>query len=163
MSFERANCSADARSGAKVIKFLAKSISRNNIRADLQVNFNHTIESMFLQYVLYYQWSNNEFKQFINVFEDFCGYMKGNKGNILISRIYPKIRQFTNLNHTCPYTSGIYFFTFSNVSTNSLAPNLLSPAGRYRLELTGTDGFKGPILLRCIIYASISDRRIEVF
>ncbi len=163
MSFERANCYPDPRSGVTVIKCLAKSLSRNNIRVDVQVHLNHTIESVFMNFLLYYQWSNNEFKQFINVFEDFCGYMKGNKGNILISRIYPSIRQFTNINHTCPYTSGNYFFTFSNLSTNSLAPNILSPSGRYRLELTGTDGFKGPILLRGIIYASISDRRIEVF
>ncbi len=163
MSFERAQCFADARNGATFIKCVAKSISRDHVRVDVQANFNRTIKSIFIQYVLYYQWSTNEFKQFINVVEDFCGYMKGNKGNILISRIWPDLLPFSNLNHTCPYTPGNYFMTISNLSINSLAPSILVPSGRYRLELSGSDGYNGPIFIKGIIYGSISDHRIEIF
>lgn len=125
MSFERLQCLSDPRSGASISKCVTKSIDRDHIRVDLQEQLNSTIKMMFVHYKLYYQFSTNEFRQFaVDVVEDFCGYMKGNQGNILISKIYPDIIPYTNFNHTCPYTPGSYFLKMSNLSVNSLAPSL---------------------------------------
>lgn len=143
---------------------MAKLISRDVIRADVQATLNHTVSSVFVQCTVYYKFSNNEYRQFaVNVVEDFCGYMKGDIGNVIISRIFPDFIQFTNVNHTCPYTAGHYFIKVSNLSVNSVAPLMIIPSGRYRLEISVYDGFKGPQLGKVHLYGSISDSRVEKF
>lgn len=143
---------------------MAKSISRGQIRADVQGTSNRTVKSAFVHYTVYYQFSTNEYRQFaINGVEDFCGYMKGDKGNLIISRIYPDFIRFTNVNHTCPYAPGNYFFKISNLTVNDIAPLMLVPSGRYRLEISAHDGFKGPMFGKVHLWGSVSDHRVEQF
>lgn len=89
--------------------------------------------------------------------------MAGDKKNIVINFLYERIGPHTNANHTCPYNAGVYYVKFFNESVNMLSSPQLMPAGRYRLDLSVYEGFKGAPLGRIKVFGSISDHRIEVF
>lgn len=150
--------------GTTITKCMAKSLSQQHVRADVQVTLNRTIKSIFLRERIYMQFSNNEYRPLLlDRTEDFCAYMKGDLSNILLSRLYPTFTQFTNLNHTCPYHPGLYIVKISNLTISSVAPTMLVPSGRYRIEIGVYDEFNGPMLFKAHIYGSVSDHRVEKF
>ncbi|KAG4068184.1 hypothetical protein HA402_008825 [Bradysia odoriphaga] len=108
---------------------------------------------------------NNEFKQFIDVVEDYCGYMKGSVGNFVLGRLIPLILNLTstNINHPCPWPAGKYYIKNSNLSAHWLAPQQFVPSGRYRLEMTWHEGFKGVVLAKAVGFGTVSDHRLERF
>ncbi|KAG4068195.1 hypothetical protein HA402_008836 [Bradysia odoriphaga] len=165
LTFERFQCFANKSSGVTIPKCVLKLIDRNHVRVDLELVLNRTVKSIFFQYKVFYQISTNEFKPFIDVVEDFCGYMKGDFGNLVLDRIMPLVRNLTstNLNHPCPYKAGKLFIKKSNLSVSWMSPEQFSPSGRYRLEMSCHEGYQGPMMGRTVGYGSISDHRIEQF
>lgn len=140
-------------------------MGRDRLHVELEGTLNRTITSMFLHYVVYYQWSSNEFRQFpINRWEDFCGFMDGDvTNNVIINRVYPRFKPYSNVNHTCPLRPGFYFYRMYNFTVSTLGPLALVPSGRYRLEISFHEEYKSPLLIKLNVVASISDHRIEVF
>lgn len=131
---------------------------------DISGTFNRTIKTVFIHYDVFYQFSTNEWRRFLlEVWEDFCAYMAGDKRNILLGTIHPLYAKHTNVNHTCPYYPGTYFVKINNVSVNAFAPLQFVPAGRYRVVLNMHEGYKGRLLGISTIYGSVSDHRIERF
>lgn len=165
MSLERVQCISDPNSGSSITKCIFKSIDRHHIRIDFEITLNHTVKAIFFHFKLFYQISNNQFQPFMNVVEDFCGYMKGDIGNILLRRSFPKLRNITStsINHKCPYAPGKYFVKNSNLTVSSLASKIIIPSGRCRAEISLHEGYEGPLLGKAIVYFSISDHRIERF
>lgn len=95
--FERKNV---PNSPMTILKYIVKSISRTNIRADIEVKLNRSISLLFIHFTSYYQFSNNEYRNFfLDVWEDVCATLEGINGNILYNRIYSKLRDYTKLNH----------------------------------------------------------------
>lgn len=140
---------------------MAKLINEQEIRVDLEATSNRTINSVFVQYSLYSRYSTNGYRQLIaDRVEDFCGYMKGDNGNIALSHIFPDYVQFTNVNHTCPYVPGYYFFKISNFTMNDYSHIIFAPSGKYRLEISAHDGYKGPMYGKVHLYLSVSDQRV---
>lgn len=165
LGFERLQCiSMPNNSLASINKCVAKLVSRDRIRVDFEATLHRTIKTAFIHYTVFYKFSTNEYRQFaIDGWEDYCGYMDGDKKNLLIGRIYPDFIEYTNVNHTCPYRPGFYFIKIHNLSINSIAPLMLVPSGRYRLDISAHEGFKGPILGKVKLFGSVSDHRVEVF
>lgn len=139
-------------------------MNRDRMRVHMEATFNRTLESIFVHSSIFHQFSNNEYRPFLlNVWEDFCGYMRGDKRNMYLNLLAPLFMKNINFNHTCPYHPGMYLVKFDNVSVSDLDTIKIIPAGRYRLELSYHIGFKGPFLLTHKIYYSVSDHRIELF
>lgn len=139
-------------------------MSRDRIRVDVELTLHRRITSAFVHYTLYKQYSTNEYRKYlIDGWEDYCGYMNGDKKNLVLSRVYPVFGKYTNINHTCPYEPGFYFGKVYNLSVNSVAPIMLVPSGRYRLEITAHEVFKGPMMAKVKLFGSISEHRVEVF
>lgn len=97
------------------------------------------------------------------MWEDFCGFMSGEKKNLVLALAYPLFIKYTNVNHTCPYLPGSYFFKIDDFYVNTAAPLFLVPAGRYRLEININEGFEGPLVAKSKIIGSVSDRRVDFF
>lgn len=144
MGFERLECIHNPNSGLKFNKCYARLIGRQFIRIDMVAALNHTLESAFLHYSVFYQFSTNEFRSFpVNGWEDFCGYMRGDAGNIFIKTIYPPFRKFTNLNDSCPIKRPFILFKIQNLTMSYFSPLFMIPSGRYRLDLAFHEGFNG--------------------
>lgn len=157
-------CKQKINSGILINNCTVKLLSRDCIRINVEVTSNRTLKAAFIHYMVYYKYSNNEYRLLgINRWEDFCGFMNGDKKNIALSRIYPNFQSYTNLNHTCPYKPGFYFLHVSNLTYNSITPAFLVPAGRYRIDAKLHEGFEGELLAEGSIFGSVSDRRIDVF
>ncbi|KAG4065871.1 hypothetical protein HA402_012549 [Bradysia odoriphaga] len=138
-------------------------ISRENLRADIIFEIKRKFTTMFWHYVVYYQFSSNEYRPFlINVWDDFCSFMEG-RNNIIIGKLIDVFREFTNLNHTCPYEKGSYFIRFNNFSVSTFNPNQFVPAGKYRLDVVVHEIFEGPPMVKLRLFGSISDHRTEIF
>lgn len=157
-------CTEVPNSGVSIDKCTGKLMRHNRYHVDFQVTLNHTIKSFFIHYAMYYKFSNNEYRPFmINVWEDFCGYMNGDKKNLVIGIIYPNIREYTNMNHTCPYKPGLNFVTMYNLSIHDFVLDFIIPSGRYYLEINGHSGFEGPMIGQIKVYGSVSDHRVDKF
>lgn len=164
LTYEKLECVEFPNSGIKFTKCIARLIGRDRVRIHVEHLFNRTIETIFMHTSVFYQFSTNEYRPFLyNVWEDFCGYMKGYKTNIFLNMFYPIFRQNTNFNQTCPYKPGVYTVKFDNVSVNAFDFVDIVPAGRYRLQMSYHDSFKGPTLGIHKISFSVSDHRVQKF
>lgn len=161
---ERVECVRIPNSILSVKRCVAKSLSRDRIHVDGLGVVSRTINTTFIHVSVYYQFSNNEYRPFlINKWEDLCGYFRGEMGNFLIAFIYPVIRDYTNIGHTCPIKADSYYFKIKNESINMFNYDQLVPAGRYRIDIDAHEGFEGKQFLKIKIYGSVSDHRIERF
>lgn len=146
------------------LKCIVKSINRTHVNIDVATNYNRTLRSFFLHIVVYLQASTNEYRQSgINVWENLCGFFKGANGNILSKIIYDIFRNYTNFNHACPYRPGVYFVKWNKAKVNFLNFGQFLPAGRFRIDINFTDGYKGEVLQIHKTYFSISDHRLDIF
>lgn len=141
---------------------MVKAISRDHVRFNIQLASNHTMKDFFLHYVTYIQFSSNVYRKLlIDGWESLCGYLNGDKGNLVISRTFPNFANYTNLNQKCPYAAGNYFINISDLYVNKISPITLIPSGRYRLEISAHEIFNGPMLGKLHLHLSVSDHRIE--
>lgn len=163
-TFERLECKNASNGIVNIVKCVGKSISRTRVRGDVLLTLNRTIYSVFAHFVAYYQFSSNEYRPYLfNLWEDVCATLGGDNGNIISNILFEKARNYTNFNHPCPYMPGQYFAKVDNISVNILNFGQLLPAGRYRVELNVTEGYKGLLLGMSKLYFSISDRRVTQF
>lgn len=99
----------------------------------------------------------------LDVWEDVCGVLRRDEGNIISNLIYERLRNYTNVNHPCPYTPGLYYAKADNIPLDLGNFGQLFPAGRYRFEVNVTEGYKGQLLGSGYSIGSISDRRVTKF
>lgn len=136
-----------------------KLIDRNNIKIDMSANISKPIHDVWFHVEPYYKF--NRYTRIAgHIWENVCDWLTGKK-SILLDYFGPRVLEYTNINHTCPYT-GYVFFKIDNISVQHLAFPQIMPAGRYMVELFATESDRSKVLGSVQIYSSVSDHRIEV-
>ncbi len=147
--------------GVTVDRCKVKQISRNHISADVAFTFSRKITTFFWHFTVFFKFSSNEYRQtMVNVWDDFCSYLAGDPKNMIVGRVFPTFQPYTNFNHTCPYEPGPIFMKIKNMSANEADPVYLVPSGRYRVDISWHEIFRGPPFAKLRIYGAISDHRI---
>lgn len=140
-----------------VTKCKVKLLRHDRLFVDVEGSIHHTITSAFVHFRVFYKFSSNEYRPLLfDVWEDFCAYMNGAKNNIIFNRWYPKFRQYISFNHSCPYHPGMLLVKMSNVSLDIFTPIQFVPSGRYRIDVSVHDSYKGTCVFMLKVYAGIS-------
>ena len=133
------------------------------IDLEVEISLNRSYGSPFLHLVAYRQFSSNVYRKFqFDLWEDVCNVNRAD-GNVFLKILKGKMSGYNNVFQDCPYTPGIYFIRMKRMLINTLNFGQILPSGRYRVEFTITENFKGTDLFIFKLFVSISDLRIEKF
>lgn len=137
-----------------------KYIDRNNIEGYIAVNLTKSIKTLWIHGVIYYKYNTYQ-KIATEYWDDYCAWKNGQLSFVL-DYLKPLIDTYSNLNHSCPFSAGLFFTKFGNISLQKFIIPQIIPAGRYRLEINITEDKSEIPLLGMSVYGSISDHRIEI-
>lgn len=126
---------------------------------DIWGNLTEPIYDAWLHAVVYYKYTTYR-KYPIDLWENVCDWMSGKSKAYILDWTIGRVRQYTNLNQSCPLEGAIYL-KLNNISIEHFVIEPLMPSGRYRADLNITGPNRRNVLLLSKIFFSISDHRIE--
>lgn len=143
----------------------AKYIDRRNLKVNAWVNLTEPVKSAWFDSTVSYKYTIH-WHQIGQFRMDVCGYLNGTAASYMLDFFLPRVVNYTNLNHPCPY-SGVVFFKTNNISAQVLSLPQILPAGRYRFhsKFITPDSRKADKLYNMYnttLFFSVSDRRIEI-
>ncbi|XP_017058106.1 uncharacterized protein LOC108099245 [Drosophila ficusphila] len=113
-----------------------KAVNRSYKYLTTKINlYKVPITRVKVSFGLYKRFSG--YKPFLyNLTVDACKFLKNPKGNPVTSYFYELIREFSNMNHTCPFDHDLVVDKVSNQNINYRFTKVLSfPEGEYMLEM----------------------------
>lgn len=143
---------------------IVKRIDRNNIKIDGLATLSKPVDDVWFHAVGYYKY-NTYTKIATELWENGCdlirNFIAGKKFLFFPTYLIPFVTNYTNVNHECPF-SGQMWIRANNLSIQFFALPQIVPAGRYRLDISITEGNREKVLGRAQIYGGVSDHRVEV-
>lgn len=133
-------------------------VARNTFAINISNNLRHPIDNVQLHVVLYYRYNRYQ-KYLIDRWEDICGYFSGKVPSPILDIILKNTKQFSNVNHTCPYSGSMTFAAKQFKMDNFIIEPLL-PAGKFRADVSFTEGAKRNTVSHIKVFFSISDHRV---
>ncbi|KAH8283518.1 hypothetical protein KR018_004637 [Drosophila ironensis] len=113
-----------------------KSVNRTYKYLSLKVNlFKIPINAIKINFAMYKRL--NGYKPFLyNVTVDACRYFKNPKSNPVATYFYNSFKDFSNMNHSCPYDHDLVVHNVSaNYLSNHFSRILPFPEGSYMLKM----------------------------
>lgn len=133
-------------------------IARNTFSINISNTLRNPIDNVHLHVVLFYKY--NTFQKFlIDRWEDICGYFSGKVPSPVLDIIFSNTIQFSNINHTCPFNGSMTFSAPRYKMDNFIIEPLL-PAGKFRADVSFTEGAKRNVVSHIKVFFAISDLRI---
>lgn len=143
-----------------------RKISQQDLQMHMRINISKPVHAIWIHGVFYYRYNAHSYQKFpIDLWEDFCAWV--DQGQTQHQSYFLKwtgqnVREFSNFNHSCPY-SGSVWMKVDRIPVDSLIVLPFMPAGRYRVDLNVTEGYKKDSFMINKLFFSISDNRIERF
>lgn len=140
-----------------------KYIKRNYLRFNAYGNLTKPIYDAWAHIVGYYRFNSITYQRFaVDLWGNICDVLSRRRKSLVYDLTLAKILPYTNLNHSCPY-DGHVFVKVDNISASLFQLEHLIPSGRYRIDVTMTDGTKTHDMIKGSLYLSVSDSRVERF
>lgn len=137
-----------------------KYIDRNHLKGYLSLDLRKPARSAWVHAVMFYKYFTYQ-RIATEYRDDLCAWINGDSKSFLLEYFRPLIKQYTNANHSCPYTGKI-FAKADNISVQQFAFPQIVPAGRYRIDINVTINHQKIPMVGGSLYGSVSDHRIEV-
>lgn len=163
--FERFECGIKPGVTFATVECDVRKISQRDMKMHMRINFSEPMNDLWLHGVFYYRYNAHSYRKFpIDVWEDICAWIgRGtHHQTYFLKWTGQNVRRFSNMNHSCPY-SGSVLIKVDRIPVNSLIMLPFMPAGRYRVDLNLTRGYRKSSFMINKFFFSISDNRVEQF
>ena len=139
----------------------ARPVARNTVKAHFEAFIAKPTNDILMRFNLYYRYNTYQ-KFLIDRTENFCQFMRDEASpqTPMMRLFYDNIRDYTALNHTCPYNGSIVLFKADRFNFDSIKFAPLIPSGRYRLDLTFYHTNRSNYIGKAEVYLRISDHRL---
>lgn len=113
------------------------------------------VNNMWLHGVFYYKYKY--FQKFpIDLWENVCGWLNKNSKSYLLDWSLAFFKNYTNLNHSCPYEGDMLIRADSYQFGHLVNFGNYLPSGRFRMDVNLTEGRSKPAMVGTQIIFSIN-------
>lgn len=143
------------------ISFQWRVVAPNTISLNLTAHrLLHEMNHGYIHIVLFHRYATWQ-KYLIDVWEDMCDVLdiRVTKAPVF-SFIYNNFKQYTNIQHPCPFRMNESYYIVANRFNFSKMFVPLLPSGPYRIDATFTHGQERHPFLFMQAYGEISDHRV---
>lgn len=161
-SYEKLEC-FDYKNICTSFKCDLRPIARDRYNAFAKCNLTRPITTAHAHIVLKYRRNTFTYETFlVDVWEDMCAFLSGSLHGPVLSHLYPNVAQYTNINHSCPYTGNV-FISMKNISSKAGFIEPMLPAGRFRVDVDVAESRGKQPFAGMKFYVRVSDNRLKIY
>lgn len=158
MGFEKYECNKPSNGKIDYLFCNIERLNRDHLKVEFQVNLSEPVDDAWL-HVVSYQKAKTYQRFAFDMWGNICEYLDGKTKSFAMDWLIGTIRQYTNLNHSCP-VDGVVTTKIKNISVNQFLLESIIPIGRYRLDIDVMEKRKD-LLFSQKIFFNITEQRNE--